>query len=133
MFVARRLPESTFTFAKLMGGFAFRATKMIFPPGTGELVPVRGQLSFAEALIELGLDSDVDYIEDPLPRHRQFWTGAVNREIEEAYGRFQLVWDQVLEIAYEERLSRDRQTGRVSRRDRRQSLMTSRGPFETGT
>jgi hypothetical protein len=119
IFIARRLPDSTFAFMQLVGGFAFRATKMIFPPGTGERVPIAGRPSFAEALVELGFQSDVDFIDDPLPRHRAFWTGAVNRDLEDAYGRFQLVWEQVLTLAYEERLSRDRRTGRISRRDRK--------------
>lgn len=118
IFVARRFADSTFVFMKLVGGFALRATKLIFPAELRDSVPLPGQMSFLEALKELALHTDADFIDEPLPRHRKMWT-AVAEEVSEAYERFQLVKARVLELAYDEQLARDVRHGRATGRDRR--------------
>jgi len=69
--------------------------------GTADTVPIPGLPSFGEALRTLGFASDVDFINEPLPRHRAFWTGAINREIAAAHGRFMELRERVLYLAYE--------------------------------
>lgn len=113
IFIARRFPERTFTFMKLVGGFAFRATKMILPPGTDSP-------SLRAALTELGFLADVDFIEEPLPRHLALWAGPINDAVGDAFARFQRSIDPILHLAFDEQLRKDRPRGRESRRHRRE-------------
>lgn len=119
--IARRLPDWTFTVMKLVGGFAGRATKMIFPPGIEESVPAAGLPTLSQALRELGFHTDVDFIDEPLPRHRAIWTGALNEELPAAHERFLSNVDQILTVAYEEGLARDNvNNGKLTKRPRQE-------------
>lgn len=121
IFIGRRLPERVFVLMKLVGGFAFRAVKMIFPPEIEHWTPDGGTgLTLTQALQVLGFLSDVDFITEPLPRHESLWTGALAGEIEDAFQRFSAVRERVLEVAYEEGLAVGVHYGRRSRRPRRE-------------
>jgi hypothetical protein len=107
--VARRVPATTYRLMKLAGGFAFRTVKMILPAA------LQQDEQFIAALQELGFLSDVDFIDAPLQRHRNFWSDLLPTHIEERWPRFQAVMDEVEGIAYAERLcSESVRHGRVS-------------------
>jgi len=106
--IARRLPEATFAFMKTVGGFAFRSIHMILHPDLATAVPLPDLPTLAEALREFGFHTDIDFITEPLPRHSELWTGALNSEIAEMHPRFTDLTDEIMYIAYEEGLSSHR-------------------------
>jgi hypothetical protein len=115
--IARRLPDWTFTFMKLVGGFAARSTKMIFPPGLDTNQPLSDLPTVGQSLRELGFHTDVDFIDEPLPRHRALWTGALSDDLALMHTRFLFNVDQILNVAYEEDLARDNiNVGKLTKR-----------------
>jgi hypothetical protein len=93
---------------------------MILPPDLASSVPIPNHPSFADAVREFGFHTDIDYIDEPLRRHNELWTGALSGEMEAMHGRFLDLTDDIMRIAYEENLRSDRrQTGAVSGRHRR--------------
>jgi len=103
--IARRLPERLFTLMKLVGGFGFQSLKMILPEEVPEPVGPPNAPTFAQAIRTLGFHSDIDFISDPLPRHKALWSGIVNEEIGATYDRFLSFRLRVLDLAYDGRLS----------------------------
>lgn len=117
--IARRLPDWTFTFMKFVGGFAARSTKMIFPPGLDSLKPDADLPTVGESLRILGFHTDVDFIAEPLARHRAIWTGALSVDLAQMHDRFQSNVDAILRVAYGEGLARDNvHLGKQTKRQR---------------
>jgi hypothetical protein len=118
--IARRLPERTFAFMKSIGGFAFPSVKLILPPELENSRPIPRLPTVIAAATELGFHTDIDFITEPLPRHRQLWSGDLSATIEELRERFLEVRDEIEEIAFKEGLRGEHRTGRVSGLPRRE-------------
>ncbi len=118
--IARRLPERTFAFMKSIGGFAFPSLKLILPPELKDNRPIPRQPTMYEAATDLGFHSDIDFIAQPLPRHRLLWSGDLTSAIEEMHDRFLELRKEIKRIAFDEALRGDHHVGRVSGKSRRE-------------
>ncbi len=118
--IARRLPERTFAFMKSIGGFAFPSLKLILPPELKDSTPILDLPTMYEAATDLGFHSDIDFIHEPLPRHRLLWSGELASSIEEMHERFLELRTEIERIAFDEGLRGDHGRGRVSGKGRRE-------------
>jgi hypothetical protein len=121
--LCRRYPETLPRLMRLVGGFAYRTVKMVYPPEAATMPGRRGEPSFMEALEALGFHTDALFVPagEVRPGDLKLWREVLPPRIEDMYDRFTALAPEIEEIAYGEGLRSKRvANGRASGKPRRQ-------------
>lgn len=118
--LCRRFPETLPPFMRLIGGFAYRVVKTIYPLEAMELGEP-GEPTFVEALGALGFLSDALFIPAGEVRGHdlRFWSETLPGRIEDMHDRFTSLALEVRAIAIDEGLRAKRSAGLRTGRSRR--------------
>lgn len=120
--ICRRYPETLPRLMHLVGGFAYRTVKMLYPP-EAQSMGQPGEPTFMEALEALGFHTDALFIPAGEARTADlaFWSDTLPARVGDMYDRFTFLADEVKQLAFNEGLRSKRVAmGRVSGAHRRE-------------